>query len=192
MFKECEDKHCLINVCGIEHDAHSEFLATHLGDVERATPQAAVVRVLPQTKTVKLQSGSVRKKLPVKTVREMMMSGRVKASHQTLVRRFVTQPGDVCTGTGAGEWDSAVKARLNNLENSLAESTGKKYEYWWNRFSVFCDTHGKQKMPFSSMTVSVFLAHLAESADGLGGVDGARAALGFYHSLGQTVEKPQE
>ena len=183
VLQECKYDHCLLTVCGIEHEAQPGLLTAQLSEVKRATPQAAVVRVLPQTKTVKLQSGSVRKKLPVKTVREMMMSGRVKASHQTLVRRFVTQPGDVCTGTGAGEWDSAVKARLNNLENSLAESTGKKYEYWWNRFSVFCDTHGKQKMPFSSMTVSVFLAHLAESADGLGGVDGARAALGFYHSL---------
>ena len=76
-----------------------------------------------------------------------------------------------------------MKARLLNLGNSLAVSTAQKYEYWWDKFSVFCSREGRQEMPFSSFTAAVFLSGLAESANGLGGVDAARAALGFYFSL---------
>ncbi len=35
-------------------------------------------------------------------------------------------------------------------------------------------------MPFNAVLVSAFLSDLAENSSGLGGVDGARAALGFY------------
>ena len=153
---ECREEQCLLNVCGIVHQAQTKKLS--VTRVVRATPQASAVRVKPQASAVTA----------------------VRASHQTLVKRFATSSG---AGGDDSEWDMAGKARLLNLENSLAVSSGKKYEYWWHRFSVFCDENGRQKMPFSSLTVSVFLSHLAESADGLGGADAARAALGYYFSL---------
>ena len=159
---ECREEQCLLNVCGIEHQAQTKKLS--VTRVVRATPQASAVRVKPQ-------ASAVRGKPQVSAVR---------ASHQTLVKRFVRSSG---AGGDNSDWDIAAKARLLNIENSLAASSGKKYEYWWDRFSVFCDENGRQKMPFSSLTVSVFLSHLAESADGLGGADAARAALGYYFSL---------
>ena len=152
-FEECKDEQCLLNVSDIVHQAQTKKLSVIR--IVRATSQASAVRVKPQATSV-------------------------RASHQTLVKRFATASGDGC---GSSEWDRAAKARLLNLQNSLADSSGKKYEYWFNRFSIFCQENGRQIMPFCSVTVSVFLSHLAESADGLGGADAARAALGYYFSL---------
>ena len=158
---ECKDEHCIINVCGVAHQAVAKSLS--VSEVGRATPR---VVVKPQAVTVK-KTGAVTVKL--------------RPSHQTLVRRFGRNTSE--EADGSNNWSCAEKARLVNLENSVAASTGEKYSYWWNRFSVFCGREGRQEMPFSSMTAIVFLSGLVESADGLGGVDAARAALGFYFSL---------
>lgn len=77
----------------------------------------------------------------------------------------------------------ANAARLANLQHSVADSTAKNYEYWWERFTTFCWQNGLEEMPFGSETAALFLWHLAEQSPGVGGVTNARAALIFYFKL---------
>ena len=90
----------------------------------------------------------------------------------------------VCEAAAARQdsqlWSRSVAAMEENVKMSLAESTAKKYDYWWSRFNEFCRKTGAVKMPFSGRTAAVFLSHLAESAVGLGGADAARTALRHF------------
>ena len=36
------------------------------------------------------------------------------------------------------DWSKVVKLIDVNLENALAPSSSGQYDYWWNRFQVFC------------------------------------------------------
>ena len=80
-------------------------------------------------------------------------------------------------------WSSSLEARLKNLQAAVGDRTGKGYQYWWSRFVEFCERAGAEPMPFTPVVVSAFLSDLAENSSGLGGVAGARAALGHYWGL---------
>ena len=77
-------------------------------------------------------------------------------------------------------WSRSVAAMEKNVKMCLAESTARKYDYWWSRFNEFCQKTEAVKMPFSGHTAAVFLSHIAESAVGLGGADAARSALRHF------------
>ena len=80
-------------------------------------------------------------------------------------------------------WSSSMEAREKNLQAAVGERTGQGYHYWWSRFVEFCKKTGMEPMPFSTTMVSAFLSDLAEKSSGLGGVAGARAALGHYWGI---------
>ena len=89
----------------------------------------------------------------------------------------VTATAAAAAGTASSLWSRSVAAMELNVQQAVAKSTAKKYDYWWGRFCAFCRRTEVTEMPFSGHTAAVFLSHLAESATGLGGVDGARSAL---------------
>ena len=98
------------------------------------------------------------------------------------------KPLDVVCEAGSARkdsllWSKSLAAMNQNVKMSLAESTAKKYNYWWKRFSDFCQKTGAECMPFSGRTAAVFLSHLAESAVGLGGADAARTAMRHFFLL---------
>ena len=78
------------------------------------------------------------------------------------------------------DWERALEARAKNLECAVSDRTGAGYHNYWWRFEKFCKRTGRCSMPFDNITASSFLSELAETSAGLGGVDGARAALGYY------------
>ena len=113
------------------------------------------------------------------------------ARHQILVNSLIGAPRVLDTSSSV--WEGGVRAMEVNMASSVAKSTGGNYAYWWGRFSDFCKETGRPVLPFSSSTVCVFLSHLAETSPGLGGVDNARAALGYYHSIRfPTIDSPTD
>ena len=81
------------------------------------------------------------------------------------------------------DWSKVVKLVDVNLENALAPSSSGQYDYWWNRFQVFCKKFDRKCLPFDLLTCVTFLSHLAENSEGIGGVDQARSALRHKHYL---------
>ena len=73
----------------------------------------------------------------------------------------------------------------SNIEAALAPSTANQYRRVWRKYLDFCDSTGGAKR--CSRTVCVFLSYLAETSAGMGGVEGARAALRHHF----TVEEPK-
>ena len=80
----------------------------------------------------------------------------------------------------SGDWKKALAARAKNLQCAVSDRTGAGYHHYWWRFELFCRRTGRSWMPFDATTASAFLSELAETSAGLGGVDGARAALCYY------------
>ena len=81
------------------------------------------------------------------------------------------------------DWDKVLELVDLNIDNALCENTKKQYTYWFKRFETFCKTFGRKMFPFNDLTCVAFLSHLAESSDGLGGIDQARAALRHWHCV---------
>ena len=81
------------------------------------------------------------------------------------------------------DWSKVVKLIDVNLENALAPSSSGQYDYWWNRFQVFCKEFDRKCLPFDLLTCVAFLSHLAENSEGIGGVDQARSAIRHKHYL---------
>ena len=96
--------------------------------------------------------------------------------HKALVEEFAR----VEEGGASQLWEDSLAARVKNIQAAVSDRTGQGYHYWWERFVQFCGEAGCEPMPFIAVMVSAFLSNLAERSSGLGGVDGARAALGFY------------
>ena len=117
----------------------------------------------------------------VASPKQRVAKGKVSSveRHKALVEEFAT----VEEGGASQVWGESLSARMKNLQAGVSDRTGQGYNYWWNRFVLFCGEAGCEPMPFTAVMVSAFLSNLAEKSSGLGGVDGARAALGFYWKM---------
>ena len=130
----------------------------------------------------KRKVSNVQKFSPVQEQKETKKEKLDKLSaHKELVQQHAKVPK--VSRRDTAQWGEGVEAMQRNLLSSLAPSTGGQYSYWWKRFESFCGENNRKAMPFSSVTVAVFLSHLAENSPGLGGVGSARAALHFYYGL---------
>lgn len=98
--------------------------------------------------------------------------------HKALVGRFSRVEEE--NPEASEDWELALEARAKNLECAVSDRTGAGYHNYWWRFEKFCGRTGRCVMPFDNITASSFLSELAETSAGLGGVDGARAALSYY------------
>ena len=192
----CCRKDCLLNVCGVSHTGvvtkvkntvilrkRSEGALLSRGKPlglggARCAPMGAEAPSLPAKGGRPLTGPHGRGGLQVKAV---------KVTHQELVSQLARCPEK--TSSVGNTLKEAESAKLSNLQHSVANSTASNYAYWWGRFSKFCDLTGLEEMPFSSTTVTLFLSHLAESAEGMGGVNNAKAALSFYFKIKFPDEK---
>ena len=74
-------------------------------------------------------------------------------------------------------WESCKEVKNKFQEEALAKSTAKNYKSWHRRYQEFLVKCGKAEKKDDPEKVATFLAHVAESAGGLGGVNMARSAL---------------
>jgi integrase len=114
--------------------------------------------------------------VPFKSKSEKSVEVKVE-KHRRLVASFAKVP---VSRRDPQLWLDSVDSALVNMQSALSEGTAASYQYYWSRFEGFCKASKKSAMPFSALTVTSFLSFLAESSDGIGGVDAARAALHFY------------
>ena len=93
--------------------------------------------------------------------------------------------------SAANVWQLGEAARRANVRAVLASSTAAQYERVWRRYGEFCSATGQPRD--SSNTVCVFLSYLAETSEGMGGVEVARAALSHHFAVEQpTAASPTE
>ena len=95
-------------------------------------------------------------------------------------RALVEELAKVEEGGASKVWRDSLDSRMKNLQSAVSDRTGQGYNYWWDRFVLWCTEAGCESMPFDAVRVSAFLSNLAETSAGLGGVPGARAALAYY------------
>ena len=98
-------------------------------------------------------------------------------------KELVEELAKVEQGGSSKVWKDGLEARMKNLQAGVSDRTGQGYHYWWSRFVLYCKEVGCEPMPFDGVKVSSFLSTLAERSDGMGGVDGARAALSYYWKM---------
>ena len=89
--------------------------------------------------------------------------------HSGSIKVKVPEPGHL--------WESCKEVKNKFQEEALANSTAKNYKSWHRRYQEFLVKCGKAEKKDDPEKVATFLAHVAESAGGLGGVNMARSAL---------------
>ena len=110
-----------------------------------------------------------------------LLFGLILCSFCILARQcFLTALARTST---ANIWQLGEAARQANVKAVLATSTADQYMRVWRRYGEFCGATGQPRE--SSNTVCVFLSYLAETSAGMGGVEGARAALGHHFAVEQ-------
>ena len=102
------------------------------------------------------------------------------SSHTELVEMLAETPVPLNAAPG---WNSCMRARVENLKAAVSTNTGASYSYWWSRYEDFCTAMDIPLLPFSSCTASMFLSKLAEDSEGMGGVEGAKAAMRYYWNI---------
>ena len=106
--------------------------------------------------------------------------GGHNSRHLELVARLA---GGRVTLNSTPAWEGCMQARVKNLQAALSEKSGQCYSYWWGKYERFCEEMKIPQLPFSTLTASLFLSKRAEDSEGMGGVEGARAALRYYWNL---------
>ena len=96
------------------------------------------------------------------------------------------------TQNSAELWEEGAQALQRNLEATLAPSTAKQYNRWWQKFKDFTGGVEGSESTLTGESVAVFLSYTAETASVLGGVEMARAALKHNFKLRNIWPNPAD
>ena len=116
------------------------------------------------------------------TFENQLGQARTGALHSNDVAVKLNQEGEEHNSTSL--WARSLEARARDEQAALASSTAAQYKIWWSRYHEFLSKCGKEELLQTSEGTAAFLAHLAEEAKGLGGVDMAKAALSHQFKTG--------